>query len=61
MTKRLIIVLLGLGLVFGGIFGFKAFMNAQMTKYFANMQPPPVAVTQRTMSPFLICTREGLP
>lgn len=45
MTKRLIIVLLGLGLVFGGIFGFKAFMNAQMTKYFANMQPPPVTVT----------------
>ncbi|MEC9406813.1 MAG: efflux RND transporter periplasmic adaptor subunit [Pseudomonadota bacterium] len=45
MTKRLIIVLLGLGLVFGGIFGFKAFMNAQMSKYFANMQPPPVTVT----------------
>ena len=48
MTKRLVIVLLALGVLFGAIFGFKAFMNAQMSKYFENMQQPPVAVTTTT-------------
>ena len=45
MTKRLIIVLLLLGLVFGGIFGFKAFVNTKMTEFFDNMEPPPATVT----------------
>lgn len=45
MTKRLVIVLLALGVLFGAIFGFKAFMNAQISNYFENMQPPPVAVS----------------
>lgn len=45
MIKRLVIVLLALGVVFGAIFGFKAFMNAQISNYLANMKPPPVAVT----------------
>ena len=45
MTKRLISVLLLLGLVFGGIFGFKAFVNTKMTEFFDNMEPPPATVT----------------
>lgn len=45
MTKRMIIVLLLLGLVFGGIFGFKAFVNTMMTQAFDNMEPSPATVT----------------
>lgn len=45
MTKRMIIVLLLLGLVFGGIFGFKAFVNTKMTQFFDNMEPPAATVT----------------
>lgn len=45
MTKRLIIVLIGLAVVFGGIFGFKWFVNQQMTAFFDNMPTPPVAVS----------------
>lgn len=48
MTKRLIIVLLALAVVFGGIFGFKWFVNMQMTAFFDNMPSPPVAVTTAT-------------
>lgn len=51
MTKRMIIVLLLLGLVFGGIFGFKAFVNTQMTQFFDNMEPPAATVTTASAEP----------
>lgn len=51
MTKRMIIVLLLLGLVFGGIFGFKAFVNTKMTEFFDNMEPPPATVTTASAEP----------
>ena len=51
MTKRMIIVLLLLGLVFGGIFGFKAFVNTKMTEFFDTMEPPPATVTTASAEP----------
>jgi membrane fusion protein, multidrug efflux system len=45
MTKRMIIMLLVAGLVFGGIFGFQAFKGMMIKKYFAGNKPPPAVVT----------------
>ncbi len=43
MIKRMMIMLLAVGLLFGGIFGYKAFMRAMMMKYmFAGGVPPAV-------------------
>ncbi|MBI3443901.1 MAG: efflux RND transporter periplasmic adaptor subunit [Magnetospirillum sp.] len=44
-TKRMIIMLVGSGLVFGGVFGFVAFKNHMIKQYFATMPKPTVAVT----------------
>jgi membrane fusion protein (multidrug efflux system) len=44
MTKRMVIMLLIVGVLFGGIFGFRAF-QARMTKKFMTFQPPPSVVT----------------
>jgi len=44
MTKRLILTVLGLAIVFGAIFGWRLFMNAQIRKHLATQQQPPVAV-----------------
>lgn len=45
MKKRMIIAIAALVIVFGGIFGWKAFIGYQTGKYFANFQPPPVTVS----------------
>lgn len=45
MKKRMIIAIAALLVVFGGIFGWKAFIGYQTGKYFANFQPPPVTVS----------------
>jgi membrane fusion protein (multidrug efflux system) len=44
MTKRMVIMLLIVGVLFGGIFGFRAF-KAQMSKKYMAFKPPPVVVT----------------
>jgi membrane fusion protein (multidrug efflux system) len=43
--KKLIFVLLGCALVFGGVFGFISFKNRMVAQFFANMQRPAVPVT----------------
>src|SRR5262249_32969805 len=43
--KKLIFVLLGCALVFGGVFGFISFKNRKMAEIFANMPRPPIPVT----------------
>jgi len=58
MWKRLLLMMLVLGVVFGGIFGFQAFKNKMMGEYFATMKPPPVTVSAtlaeaQTWSPLL--------
>lgn len=45
MKKRMVIAIAALVVVFGGIFGWKAFIGYQTGKYFANFQPPPVTVS----------------
>ncbi|QKT04999.1 efflux RND transporter periplasmic adaptor subunit [Ectothiorhodospiraceae bacterium 2226] len=45
MNKRMILMLLGVGVVFGGIFGFKAFVNAMITEVFDTMPPPTATIT----------------
>jgi membrane fusion protein, multidrug efflux system len=45
MTKRMIIMLVLVVLVFGGIFGFKAFQGIMMQKYMAKMGMPPQTVS----------------
>lgn len=45
MTKRFVIVALGLLILFGGIFGYKAFRSAMIADYMANMTPPAVTVS----------------
>jgi membrane fusion protein (multidrug efflux system) len=43
MIKRMVIMLLAVGILFGGIFGYKAFTRAMMMKYmFAGGVPPAV-------------------
>lgn len=44
MKRRLAIMLLVLALVFGGIFGWHAFVGHMTDQYLASYQPPPVAV-----------------
>ncbi len=43
--KRMILMLLGVGILFGGVFGFKAFVGAMMNDFFDNMPEPVAAVT----------------
>lgn len=44
MRKRMFIVVTALVVVFGGVFGYKAFVNYQIGKFMAGMEPPPVTV-----------------
>lgn len=44
MRKRMTIVIVALVVVFGGVFGYKAFVGYQVKKFMANMKPPPVTV-----------------
>jgi len=45
MTKRMLIMLIGVGLLFGGIFAYKAFVSYKMKKSMSAAQAPPVTVT----------------
>jgi membrane fusion protein, multidrug efflux system len=45
MTKRMVIMLMALGVLFGGIFGYKTFMGVMMKKYMSAGGIPPVTVT----------------
>ena len=45
MTKRMVIMLAGVGLLFGGIFGYKAFTGIMMKKYMSAGGIPPVTVS----------------
>jgi membrane fusion protein (multidrug efflux system) len=45
MMKRMVIMLLAVGLLFGAIFGYHAHKTRQMKKSMASFQPPPVTVT----------------
>lgn len=45
MNKRMVAMLIGVGVLFGGIFGFKAFVNAMIDDAFDNMPPPTATIT----------------
>lgn len=45
MTKRMILMLVAVGILFGAVFGWKAFGNYMMGQYFANMPEQAVATT----------------
>jgi membrane fusion protein (multidrug efflux system) len=45
MVKRMIGMLIVVGFIFGGIFGYHAFGNYMMNRHFATMQAPPVVVS----------------
>jgi len=45
MIKRMVIMLLAVGILFGGIFGYKAFSRAMMMKYMFSGAVPPVVVS----------------
>jgi len=45
MAKRMTIMLIVVGVIFGGIFGFKAFTGYMMQKSMASQGPPPQAVS----------------
>ncbi len=49
MRKRMMIMLIGLGILFGGIFGYILFKNMMIKKYMANMGTPPVSVATMTV------------
>ncbi len=48
MTKRMIIMLVGAALLFGGIFGYKAFVAHMIAKAMRARQAPPVTVSTTT-------------
>ncbi len=45
MTKKMIVTLLALGVIFGGIFGYKSFQSYMMKKYLSASIAPPVTVS----------------
>ena len=48
MTKRMVIMLLAVAIVFGGIFGFQAFKSAMIKKFMSTMSAPPQTVSAIT-------------
>jgi len=48
MKKRMVIMVLALLIVFGGIFGWKAFVNMKTAEFLANQKAPPVTVATMT-------------
>src|SRR5713226_10271191 len=48
MTKRMVIMLLVVGLLFGGIFGFQLFKARSIKKFMAANKAPPATVTTTT-------------
>lgn len=51
MLKRMIIVVLALAVVFGAVFGYRAFVDYQIGKFMANMPQPPVTVSTMVVEP----------
>lgn len=49
MAKRMIVVIVALVLVFGGIFGYKAFVNYKIEQFLSHRKPPPVTVSTYTV------------
>ena len=45
MVKRMLIMLIGVGFLFGGIFAYKAFVSYKMKKSMSAAQAPPVTVS----------------
>ena len=45
MTKRMVIMLMAVAIVFGGVFGFQAFKAAMIKKFMSTMAQPPQTVT----------------
>ena len=45
MIKRMVVMLVVVGVLFGGIFGYKVFMHAMMMKYMFSGGVPPVTVS----------------
>jgi membrane fusion protein, multidrug efflux system len=45
MTKRMVIMLVTVAIVFGGIFGFQAFKAAMIKKFMSSMSSPPQTVS----------------
>ena len=45
LSKRMVIMLIILAIVFGAIFGFKAFVSMKMNEFFDNMPQPAAAVS----------------
>lgn len=43
--KRLLVMLVGAGVVFGGVYGFIQFKNMKIAEFFANMPKPVISVT----------------
>ena len=54
MIKRMVIMLIVIGLILGGIFGFQAFKNRMIAAYLANLKAPSQTVSTITaaMSPW---------
>jgi len=48
MSKRFVLMLLAVTVVFGGIFGFKAFVNTQIEAFFDDMPVPTATITATT-------------
>jgi membrane fusion protein, multidrug efflux system len=48
MTKRMTIMLIAVGLVFGGVFGFQIFMKTMIKKFMSTMPPPAQTVSTVT-------------
>ncbi len=45
MTKRMVIMLIAVAVVFGGVFGFQAFKAAMIKKFMSSMAAPPQTVS----------------
>jgi membrane fusion protein, multidrug efflux system len=45
MTKRMVIMLVAVAVVFGGIFGFQAFKAAMIKKFMSSMSAPPQTIS----------------
>jgi membrane fusion protein, multidrug efflux system len=48
VTKRMVIMLIAVGLVFGGVFGFQIFKNTMIRKFMSAMAAPPQTVSAAT-------------
>ncbi len=48
VTKRMVIMLIAVGLVFGGVFGFQIFKNTMIKKFMSTMASPPQTVSAAT-------------